>query len=176
LAEAAHAGSETAREDEKYWLDRFAGTVPVLDLPVDRSRPRRRSFASRREDRMLDPTEVAAIKRLGAAQGASLYATLLAAFAVLLHRVAGQDDVVIGIPTAGQAAEGLDTLVGHAVNVLPLRARVDDTASFADVLGTVRNDLLDAFEHQRSRSRAIRRACRWWRCCSISTRSWTKAR
>ncbi|WP_413626317.1 amino acid adenylation domain-containing protein [Luteibacter sp. Lutesp34] len=149
LAEAAHAGSETAREDEKYWLDRFAGAVPVLDLPVDRSRPRRRSFASRREDRMLDPTEVAAIKRLGAAQGASLYATLLAAFAVLLRRIAGQDDVVIGIPTAGQAAEGLDTLVGHAVNVLPLRARVDDTASFADVLGTVRNDLLDAFEHQR---------------------------
>ncbi|NID03432.1 amino acid adenylation domain-containing protein [Luteibacter jiangsuensis] len=149
LAEAAHAGSETAREDEKYWLDRFAGAVPVLDLPVDRSRPRRRSFASRREDRMLDPTEVAAIKRLGAAQGASFYATLLAAFAVLLRRIAGQDDVVIGIPTAGQAAEGLDTLVGHAVNVLPLRARVDDTASFAEVLSTVRNALLDAFEHQR---------------------------
>ncbi|NII54937.1 non-ribosomal peptide synthetase [Luteibacter sp. SG786] len=149
LAEAAHAGSETAREDEKYWLDRFAGEVPVLDLPVDRSRPRRRSFASRREDRMLDPTEVAAIKRLGASHGASLYATLLAAFAVLLRRIAGQDDVVIGIPTAGQAAEGLHTLVGHAVNVLPLRARIDDTASFAEVLGTVRNDLLDAFEHQR---------------------------
>ena len=149
LAEAAHAGSETAREDERYWLDRFAGPVPVLDLPTDRSRPRRRSFTSRREDRTLDPTEVAAIKRLGAAHGASFYATLLSAFAVLLRRVAGQDDVVIGIPTAGQAAEGQNTLVGHCVNVLPLRARIDETASFADVLGTVRNDLLDAFEHQR---------------------------
>ncbi|NID14532.1 non-ribosomal peptide synthetase [Luteibacter yeojuensis] len=149
LDEAAHAGSETAQEDEKYWIDRFAGAVPVLDLPVDRSRPRRRTFASRREDRTLDPVEVAAIKRLGAAHGASFYATLLTAFAVLLRRLAGQDDVVIGIPTAGQAAEGLDTLVGHAVNVLPLRARVDDAASFADMLGTVRSDLLDAFEHQR---------------------------
>ncbi|MDQ0008003.1 amino acid adenylation domain-containing protein [Luteibacter jiangsuensis] len=149
LAEAAHAGSETAREDEQYWLDRFAGPVPVLDLPTDRSRPRRRTFTSRREDRMLDPTEVAAIKRLGAAHGASFYATLLAAFAVLLRRLAGQDDVVIGIPTAGQAAEGQQTLVGHCVNVLPLRARIDDEASFATVLGTVRNDLLDAFDHQR---------------------------
>ncbi|SEN38260.1 amino acid adenylation domain-containing protein [Luteibacter sp. UNCMF331Sha3.1] len=149
LAEAAHAGSGTAREDETYWLDRFAGPVPVLDLPTDRSRPRRRTFTSRREDRMLDTVDVAAIKRLGASHGASFYATLLTGFAVLLRRIAGQDDVVIGIPTAGQAAEGLDNVVGHAVNVLPLRARVEETATFANVLGDVRNGLLDAFEHQR---------------------------
>jgi amino acid adenylation domain-containing protein len=149
LAEAAHAGTGAAREDEQYWLSRFAGPVPVLDLPTDHSRPRRRSFTSRREDRTLDPTEVTAIKRMGAAHGASLYATLLTAFAVLLRRIAGQDDVVIGMPSAGQAAEGLDTLVGHCVNVLPLRTQVDDTATFAQLLGTVRNDLLDAFDHQR---------------------------
>jgi amino acid adenylation domain-containing protein len=149
LAEAAHAGTGAAREDEQYWLSRFAGPVPVLDLPTDHSRPRRRSFTSRREDRTLDPTEVTAIKRMGAAQGASFYATLLTAFAVLLRRIAGQDDVVIGMPSAGQAADGLDTLVGHCVNVLPLRTQVDDTATFAQLLGTVRNDLLDAFDHQR---------------------------
>jgi amino acid adenylation domain-containing protein len=149
LAEATHAGTGTAREDEQYWLARFAGTAPALDLPTDRSRPRRRTFTSRREDRTLDAAEVAAIKRLGASHGASFYATLLTGFALLLRRVAGQDDVVIGIPTAGQAAEGLDTLVGHAVNVLPLRAHIDDTASFGATLGSVRNDLLDAFEHQR---------------------------
>jgi amino acid adenylation domain-containing protein len=149
LAEAAHAGTGAAREDEQYWLARFAGPVPVLDLPADRSRPRRRSFTSRREDRTLDPTEVTAIKRLGAAHGASFYATLLTAFAVLLRRIAGQDDVVIGMPSAGQAAEGHDTLVGHCVNVLPLRTHVDETATFAQLLGAVRNDLLDAFEHQR---------------------------
>ncbi|MGY3231290.1 amino acid adenylation domain-containing protein [Luteibacter sp. HA06] len=149
LAEAAHAGTGAAREDEQYWLSRFAGPVPVLDLPTDHSRPRRRSFTSRREDRTLDPTEVTAIKRMGAAQGASFYATLLTAFAVLLRRIAGQNDVVIGTPSAGQAADGLDTLVGHCVNVLPLRTQVDDTATFAQLLGTVRNDLLDAFDHQR---------------------------
>jgi amino acid adenylation domain-containing protein len=149
LAEAAHAGTGAAREDEQYWLGRFAGPVPVLDLPTDHSRPRRRSFTSRREDRTLDPTEVTAIKRLGAAHGASFYATLLTAFAVLLRRIAGQDDVVIGMPSAGQAAEGHDTLVGHCVNVLPLRTQIDDTTTFAQLLGTVRTDLLDAFDHQR---------------------------
>jgi len=149
LAEAAHAGSGAAREDEQYWLTRFAGTPPVLDLPTDRPRPRRRTFASRREDRMLDATDVAAIKRMGATRGASFYATLLAGFAVLLRRLTGQEDVVIGIPSAGQATEGHATLVGHCVNVLPMRARIDDGATFGSVLGDVRNELLDAFEHQR---------------------------
>ena len=148
LDEATRAGTEAAREDERYWLDRYVGATPVLDLPTDRSRPRRRTFASRREDRTIDATELAAIRQLGASHGASLYATLLTGFAVLLRRITGQDDVVIGIPTAGQAAEGEDTLVGHAVNVLPLRARIDDAASFASLLRQSRRDLLDAFDHQ----------------------------
>lgn len=149
MAEAEHASGMTARDDEAYWLSRFAGSPPALDLPTDRPRPRRRSFTSRREDRMLDATDVAAIKRLGASHGASFYATLLAGFSVLLRRLSGQDDLVIGIPSAGQAAEGHATLVGHCVNVLPLRARVDDNATFSSVLGAVRSELLDAFEHQR---------------------------
>ena len=149
LDEAAHAGTEAAREDERYWLDRFAGAAPVLDLPTDRSRPRRRSFASRREDRTIDAAELAALRQLGVAHGASLYATLLTGFAVLLQRLTGQDDLVIGIPTAGQAATGEDTLVGHAVNVLPLRTRVDAGDTFAALLGRVRGDLFDAFDHQR---------------------------
>lgn len=72
--------------------------MPVLDLPTDRLRPRRRSFASRREDRTIDAAELAALRQLGVAHGASLYATLLTGFAVLLQRLTGQDDLVIGIP------------------------------------------------------------------------------
>ena len=85
---------------------------------------------------------------MGARRGASFYATLLAAFGVLLQRLSGQDDVVIGIPCAGQAAGGHDGLVGHCVNVLPLRATIEPRATFGAVLERVRSDLLDAFEHQ----------------------------
>ena len=85
---------------------------------------------------------------MGARRGVSYYATLLAAFGVLLQRLSGQDDVVIGIPCAGQAAGGYDGLVGHCVNVLPLRATIDPQATFGSVLEHVRGDLLDAFEHQ----------------------------
>jgi len=148
VAQAAEANSEAHRADEAYWLARFTGSVPSLDLPTDRPRPRRRTFTSLREDRTIDATLVAEVKSAGAKRRASLYATLLATFGVLLQRLSGQDDVVIGIPAAGQAAGGHETLVGHAVNVLPLRAAVDPSAPFADILERVRKDLLDTFEHQ----------------------------
>lgn len=140
--------TDAGRDAERYWLARFATIPPALDLPTDRPRQRRRTFASRREDRTLDATLVTDIKKMGARRGASFYATLLAAFGVLLQRLSGQDDVVIGIPSAGQAAGGHDALVGHCVNVLPLHASIDAQASFATVLNSIRGDLLDAFEHQ----------------------------
>ncbi len=148
LAETARKGSDAQRADEAYWLARFASVPPPLELPLDRARSRRRTFASRREDRTLDADLVGAIRKAGAKRSASLYATLLTAFGVLLQRLSGDDDLVIGIPAAGQAADGHHALVGHAVNVLPLRARIDASEPFANVLDRVRSDLLDAFEHQ----------------------------
>jgi len=148
IAETARAETECGRADEQYWLSRFSGALPSLDLPTDSPRRRHRSFASQREDRTLDAALVADIKRMGARRGASFYATLLTAFSALLYRLTGQDDVVVGIPSAGQAVDGQDNLVGHCVNVLPLRTAMDAQATFATVLDQVRHDLLDAFEHR----------------------------
>lgn len=147
--EARHPLSAEFRADESYWLSRFTDLPEPLELPVDRSRPRQRSFASQREDLTLDAELVSAIKRVGASKGASLYAILLASFGVLLQRLAGQDDLVIGIPSAGQSGTGRPGMVGHAVNVLPVRINFDPAVSFADTLSGVRSHLLDAFEHQR---------------------------
>jgi amino acid adenylation domain-containing protein len=148
LAQAAAAQSEAGQAAERYWLRRFGRLVPSLDLPTDRIRPRQRTFNSRREDRTLDAPLVADIKRAGARHGASFYATLLTGFGVLLQRLSGQDEVVIGVPSAGQAADGHAALVGHAVNVLPLSVAFDTQRSFAEALQQLRGDLLDAFEHR----------------------------
>jgi amino acid adenylation domain-containing protein len=149
LAEAMHPRSAEFHADEAYWLARNTPQPAPLDLPLDRPRPRRRGFASQRRDRILDAGLVAAVKRVGASRGASLYATLLATFGVLLHRLSGQDDLIVGIPAAGQSGGDHAALVGHAVNVLPLRLSLDPAQLFADTLLRVRGDLLDAFEHQR---------------------------
>ena len=148
LEAAAAASGPAAREDEAYWLERFASPPPPIDLPTDRPRPSRRGYASRRIDTTLDAARVDALRCAAARRGASLHSALLAGFGVLLARLSGQDEFVVGIPTAGQATTGRHALVGHAVNVLPLRLRIDPDESFADLLARVRGDLLDAFEHQ----------------------------
>ncbi|QGW64628.1 amino acid adenylation domain-containing protein [Lysobacter soli] len=149
LAEAEHPHGATYRSDEAYWLSRFADGGPILDLPTDRARPTRRTFPSIREDHLLDNDLVAAVRRLGARQGASLFATLLAGFAGLLSRLTSQNDVVIGIPAAGQSVDGHDHLVGHCVNLLPLRFELDHAQPFEQALGGAQSTLLDAIEHQR---------------------------
>ncbi|MEL1263988.1 amino acid adenylation domain-containing protein [Pseudoxanthomonas putridarboris] len=149
LAEALHPAGPEFRRDEQYWLSRFAGQAPVLELPTDRARPARRSFASQREDYVLDADLVAAVRRLGARRGASLFATLLGGFATLLSRIAGQEQVVVGIPAAGQSVDGHDHLVGHCVNLLPLRFDLQAGDSFNAVLDGAQDVLLDAIEHQR---------------------------
>jgi amino acid adenylation domain-containing protein len=149
LAQATASRSATLAADETYWLARFADGAPVLDLPPDRPRPAQRSFASAREDHVLDATLVAAVRRLGGRHGASLFAALLAGFAGVLARLSGQDDVVIGIPAAGQSVDEHDDIVGHCVNLLPLRCRIDPAQPFGVLLDATQNSLLDALDHQR---------------------------
>jgi amino acid adenylation domain-containing protein len=149
LEQATQSASVVFEADERYWLSRFDGEVPVLDLPVDRPRPARRSFASLREDHVLDAALVADVKRMGARRGASLFATLLGGFATLLSRLSGQAQVVVGIPAAGQSVDDNEGLVGHCVNLLPLRFDIDPAQPFSALLDNAQETLLDAIDHQR---------------------------
>ncbi|HXK17567.1 MAG TPA: condensation domain-containing protein, partial [Polyangiaceae bacterium] len=108
----------TRQRDEAYWVKQFEGELPILDLPSERARPSRKTFNAGREDLVLAPELVVAVRRAGSKARASLFATLLAAFNVLVHRLTGQADLIVGIPAAGQAAEGRNELVGHCVNML----------------------------------------------------------
>jgi len=147
--ELKHEGSEAQRGDEAYWLSRFAQSVPALDLPTDRTRRAWRSFSSRRADITLDGALTADVRKWGARLGAGLPATLTGAFATLLHRISGATSVVVGLPAAGQSVADKSRLVGHCVNLLPLRFDIDSDKPLAAVIGDARTQLLDAFDHQR---------------------------
>ena len=75
-------------------------------------------------------------------QDLDLFATLLAGFSALLHRLTGQDDMVIGVPAAGQAAAGLEGLVGHCVHMLPLRLMPQPDMPFDALIEQSRGMLL----------------------------------
>jgi amino acid adenylation domain-containing protein len=147
--EAAEVATPAMAEHERFWLGCFAGSsLPVLDLPTDRPRAPARTFNSKRVDYLLDAALVADVRRLGAKAGASVFATLFSGFAATLHRLTGQDDLVIGVPVAGQSASGMTGLVGHCVNLLPIRTAVDAAQPFDAYVQRSGTTLLDAFDHQ----------------------------
>lgn len=141
-------GGEEAAEIVDYWLQQFAQSVPVLDFPTDRPRPPFRTFNSAREDWELAPELVTQLKQLGTGLGCSFMTTILAGFEVFLHRMTGQTDVIVGVPAAGQAASGRYKLVGHCVNLLPLRTLLDPHQTFSGYLKARKSTVLDAYDHQ----------------------------
>jgi amino acid adenylation domain-containing protein len=149
VAQTGPEHAAEAAEDERYWTAAYSDSVPVLELPVDRPRPAAKTYDSGRELLRIDAELHAALRRAGAASGATLFATLVAAYEVLLHRLTGQAELVVGIPLAGQPQLDLPRLVAHCVNTVPLRAEVDPGLAFRDYLRRVASELADAQDHSR---------------------------
>ncbi|MFD7010512.1 amino acid adenylation domain-containing protein, partial [Rhodococcus jostii] len=130
-----------------YWARTLSGIPDVLPLPLDRPRPLQRSFLGDVVPFDIPPSVHKALTELARQYNSTLFMVVHAALAVLLERVSGSDDVVVGTPIAGRGHAALDDVVGMFVNTLVLRTAVAPGSSFADVLTDVRSVDLGAFEH-----------------------------
>ncbi|HKI02159.1 MAG TPA: non-ribosomal peptide synthase/polyketide synthase, partial [Thermoanaerobaculia bacterium] len=131
-----------------YWRERLAGAPALLRLPADHPRPAVQRFQGARVDSWLPPEAVSALRSAGQRQGATLFMALLAAYSALLGRHAGEDDVVVGTPTANRDRAELEGLIGFFVNTLALRTRLTGAPSFEKLLAWVRETALGAYTHQ----------------------------
>lgn len=136
------------RADVDYWAQQYGDSIPVLDLPVDAPRPGLKTYSGARQELRLDEALCRALKAAGAKHGCTLFVTLLAGFEALISSLSGQDDFVVGVPIAGQTLIENSHLVGHCINLVPLRCRIEPAAQFVDHLKSVRQALLDAQSHQ----------------------------
>jgi amino acid adenylation domain-containing protein len=140
--------SREYKETEHYWLEHFKGSDHLLNLPTDFPRPALRTYKSLREDLVLDGALTNEVKKLGKSTGNSFVTTLMAAFEVFLRQLTGQEEIIIGLPSAGQSATGNYRLVGHCVNLLALRSFPKGDISFTAYLKQRRTEVLDAYDHQ----------------------------
>ncbi len=133
-----------------FWKAQFADGVPTLELPLDRPRPAAMSFRGSRETMRLPNELVAALRCTGAKLGGSLFMTLLSAFQILLHRLSGQDDLVVAVPFSDPIRQqpGGDRLFANSTNVAPLRSRLGNATTFPELLAANRALVLEATEHQ----------------------------
>ena len=143
------AAREAGEDDEAlaFWKDHLHGAPSLLTLHSDRARPARASYRGGQVSARIDATTMAAAGALATASGTTAFAVLMAAFYVLLEQYSGQKDLVVGVPHANRERRETAELIGFFVNTLPLRARVDTNASFADLLARVRDSVQALQEH-----------------------------
>ncbi|MBC8954221.1 non-ribosomal peptide synthetase [Xenorhabdus sp. PB62.4] len=139
---------EGLRAQSDYWRRTLADAPVLLELPTDRPRPSRQLFTGGRIPVQIDATLVQALKQLGQRHGTTLFMTLLTAWAALLSRLSGQDDLVIGIPSANRNRREIEPLIGFFVNTLALRIDLSGTPDMVTLLRHVRQTTLGAQEHQ----------------------------
>ena len=138
------------QDSETYWKGVFKELPPALELPADHPRPQTLTYNGARQVLTFDAELCRKLRHAGAEQKCSLFMTLFAAFNILLHRLTGQDDVVVGVPfeSGVRDLDGGKNLFTNTTNVLPLRSRVDDDIRLNDYLSGTKGRVLEAAEHQ----------------------------
>ncbi|MEU9456740.1 amino acid adenylation domain-containing protein [Streptomyces sp. NPDC048277] len=130
-----------------YWRGRLQGITP-LELPADRPRPAVRDSAGRAHLFAFEPELARELNALARCHDVTLFMVLTAAVTLLLARLTGQDDIVVGTPVSGRESQETEPLVGLFVNTVVLRSTVDTDRPFGEFLADVRTTLLDAFVHE----------------------------
>ncbi|WP_334191072.1 non-ribosomal peptide synthetase, partial [Noviherbaspirillum sp.] len=139
---------EMLQAQASYWQQALTGGPVLLKLPTDRPRPAQQDFASAFTEVAIDASLTDELKALSARHGTTLFMTLLAGWAAVLARLSGQDDVVIGTPNANRTRAEVEPLIGFFVNTLAIRLKLSGEPTVSNWLQQVRQQTLDAQQHQ----------------------------
>src|SRR5579864_8928753 len=138
----------TVERELAYWRRQLAGIPEQLELPRDHPRPASQTFVAGVHSFIVPAESMKQLKRVSEGNDATLYMTLLAAFALLLQRHSGEKDIVIGSPIANRSGSQLEQMMGFLVNTLVMRVQINGLQSFRELLRAVRDTALEAFQHQ----------------------------
>ena len=144
----AQLRGERLEKELAYWRQELQGAAPLLALPLDRARPPQSRQRGAFEHAEVDPATTGDLRRLAAANGSPLFPVLLCAWQVLLHRLSGQDDIVVGIPSADRPRVELENTIGLFLNTLVIRNQIGGNTAFAELLAATRDKVLAARDHQ----------------------------
>ncbi|MEU4352586.1 amino acid adenylation domain-containing protein [Streptomyces sp. NPDC023838] len=133
--------------DEEYWHRHFATGIPALQLPTDRPHGAAVTYRGGRVVRPLGEGAVRGLSGVGRRLGVTPFTVLLGAYAILLHRLSAQDDLVVGVPVAQRAHEDATRLVGNCSNVVPVRSMLGARESVRDYLKRLQARLVQAYRH-----------------------------
>ncbi len=138
----------TLAKQKAFWLNEFSEEAPLLELPVDFTRPSVKSYEGDSISFELTVEETGRLKTIADREGATLFMVILSVYNVLLGKLSNQEDIVIGTPLAGRQHEDLKNMIGMFVNTLPLRNYPKGELSFSEFLSEVKSRTLACFDNQ----------------------------
>ena len=135
-------------EDLAYWTGRLAGAPLILEVPTDRPRPARQTSRGAREGLEVPEALDAALDALGRREGLTAFMIFFTAFHIVLHRLTGREDILVGTPIANRHWLAAERLIGSLVNTLVLRTDLSGNPTLRELLRRVREAALEAYSHQ----------------------------
>ncbi|MBP7653111.1 amino acid adenylation domain-containing protein, partial [Candidatus Dependentiae bacterium] len=140
--------SEKIDKAREYWLEKFSGEIPVLEMPSDEQRPPVQTFRGNTFEGILTKDISDKIRKLCLKHNSSLFMFLTSAVKILLHRYTGAGDIIIGSPIAGRIHPDLANQIGFYVNTLALRDSITGEMMFKEFLDKVRETALEAYQNE----------------------------
>ena len=144
----AQADTEEFAGDQKFWLDTFAGEIPVLNFPAFKERPKVQTYSGQTINHKFSLEQLNSLKEWSKSSDSSLFMTITALLNVLFYKYTDQEDIVFGVATSGRVHPDLENQIGYYINTIALRNQIDPKESFGSFLEKVKQNTLQSFEHE----------------------------
>ncbi|TYP74358.1 non-ribosomal peptide synthetase/type I polyketide synthase [Aquimarina intermedia] len=149
---AVHQQSEKQQaaieKQETYWIGEIDKNYVNLELPIDYKRPLNPDYKGGILSLELDDVVVEQLKSLSLANETTLFTTLLGAFYILLHKISGSEDIIVGVPTSGRRDPEIESIVGMFVGTLALRNYPNGDQSFSEFIQILKKRVTEGFDNQ----------------------------
>ncbi len=139
---------DKAADQLKYWKQQLMNVPQLLDLPLDKPRPEKRSYKGASYSFSLENQTTEKLLETSKKFGATVYTLLLSSFAVLLNNICEQEEIIIGTPVAGRILPETEPLIGCFINTLPIKINLSKKPKFEEVVAQVKQTTLKAYTNQ----------------------------
>jgi len=146
--QSSYEKQDAIKKQEEYWLNMFQGDLPVLNLITDFPRKALQDHKGHTVEFILSEEETENVRMLSKKSDSTLYMTLLSVLAILLSKLSGQNDIVIGTPVFGRQHNDLEKIVGMFINILAIRYEVKNVKSLLEFVSGVKQTTIESFDNQ----------------------------
>ena len=142
-----NAKKEKFERQAQYWLQQYKDDVPIINLPVDFTRPSLIDHRGEKLEFTIDKELTIKLKKFAKQENISLFALLFAGYNILLSKYSGQEDIVVGVPVAGRNHDQIQSVMGMFVNNLAIRSYPKGNLTVRNFLNQIQSSYMQGLSN-----------------------------